>query len=135
VHDVVALLGPSGTASVSGLSSAVAPRTVSRWIATGRLVRLHPGWVTVPELAEDWTVRAHAATGYSGGPLSHMSALAVHGVVDTEVTRLNVTVSPTMPGPDLAMAAGAPQPQPVRRRQRARAPSYDDRTVPRGHVG
>jgi hypothetical protein len=93
VHDVVALLGPSGTASVSGLSSAVAPRTVSRWIATGRLVRLHPGWVTVPDLAEDWTVRAHAATGYSGGPLSHMSALAVHGVVDTEVTRLNVTVS------------------------------------------
>jgi hypothetical protein len=64
-----------------------------------------------------------------------MSALAVHGVVDTEVTRLNVTVSPTMPDPDLAMAAGAPQPQPVRRRQRARAPSYDDRTVPRGHVG
>jgi hypothetical protein len=37
-------------------------------------------------------VRAHAATGYAGGPLSHISAPAVHGVVDQEVTRLNVTV-------------------------------------------
>ncbi|TFV79503.1 DUF559 domain-containing protein [Blastococcus sp. CT_GayMR19] len=46
-----------------------------------------------PGLADDWTVRAHAATGYAGGPLSHMSALAVHGVVDNEVTRLNVTVA------------------------------------------
>jgi hypothetical protein len=46
----------------------------------------------VPELADDWTVRAHAATGYAGGPLSHMSALAVHRIVDNEVTRLDVTV-------------------------------------------
>lgn len=51
------------------------------------------GWVTVPELAEDWTVRAHAAAGYSGAPLSHMSALALHRLVDAEVTRLQVTVS------------------------------------------
>jgi hypothetical protein len=55
-------------------------------------VRLHPGWVTLPEFSEDWTVRAHAAAGYTGGLLSHMSALAVHGVVETEVTRLDVTV-------------------------------------------
>nr|WP_246405991.1 DUF559 domain-containing protein [Modestobacter versicolor] len=53
---------------------------------------MHPGWVTVPELEQDWTVRAHAATGYSGGPLSHLSALAVHRLVDVEVTRLDVTV-------------------------------------------
>jgi very-short-patch-repair endonuclease len=70
----------------------VAPRTVTRWVAAGQLVRLHPGWVTVPDLADDRTVRAHAATGYAGGPLSHMSALAVHGVVADEVTRLDVTV-------------------------------------------
>jgi hypothetical protein len=37
-------------------------------------------------------VRAHAATGYTGGLLSHMSALAVHRVVDNEVTRLDLTV-------------------------------------------
>ncbi|WP_460683007.1 endonuclease domain-containing protein [Modestobacter lapidis] len=65
---------------------------MGRWIASGGLVRLHPGWVTVPELADDWMVRAHAAAGYAGGPLSHMSALAAHRAVDVEVTRLDVTV-------------------------------------------
>ena len=92
MHDLLALLGPAGSASVSALSAAASSRSVERWIASGRLVPLHPGWVTVPDLADDWTVRAHAATSYTGGPLSHMSALAVHGVVDQEVTRLNVTV-------------------------------------------
>lgn len=92
MHDLLALLSPTRTACVSTLSASVSSRTVERWIASGRLVRLHPGWVTAPEFADDWTVRAHAATGYAGGPLSHMSALAVHGVVDNEVTRLNVTV-------------------------------------------
>ncbi|WP_409328948.1 DUF559 domain-containing protein [Trujillonella humicola] len=37
-------------------------------------------------------MRAAAATGYAGGPLSHLSALSVHGVVDFEATRLHVTV-------------------------------------------
>ena len=92
MHDLLALLGPARTAPTSSLALAAGQRSIGRWIATGRLVRLHPGWVTVPELADDWTVRAHAATGYVGGPLSHISALAVHGIVDHEVTRLDVTV-------------------------------------------
>jgi very-short-patch-repair endonuclease len=91
VHDVLQLLGPTRTASTVWLSTQVAPRTVDRWLASGRLVRLHPGWVTVPELADDWTVRAEAATSYCGGALSHRSALAVHGLVH-EVRRLDVTV-------------------------------------------
>ena len=91
MHDVLQLLGPTRVASTASLSERVDPRTVGRWLASGRLVRLHPGWVTVPELAEDWTVRAHAATSYCGGPLSHSSALAAHGLVH-EVTRLDVTV-------------------------------------------
>jgi REase_MTES_1575 len=93
VHDVLALLGPTRTTSIAALSTRAGPRSIGRWLASGRLIRLHPGWVTVPELAGDWTVRADAATGYSGGPLSHMSALGVHQIVDTEVTRLQVTVS------------------------------------------
>ncbi len=93
VHDLVSLLGPTRTASIATLATATSPRSVGRWISSGRLVRLHPGWVTAAEFAEDWTVRAHAATNYTGGPLSHMSALAVHGVVDNRVTRLNVTVA------------------------------------------
>lgn len=93
MHDLVSLLGPTRTAPTATLAAATSPRSVSRWIGAGRLVRLHPGWVTAPEFADDWTVRAHAATGYTGGPLSHMSALAVHGVVDNRVTRLDVTVT------------------------------------------
>ena len=93
MHDLLELLGPARTTSTEALSTTVGARSIGRWIASGRLVRLHPGWVTVPELANDWTVRAHAATGYSGAPLSHMSALALHRIVDAEVTRLDVTVS------------------------------------------
>jgi hypothetical protein len=93
VHDLLGLLGPTRTASTTALVVATSERSVGRWIGSGRLVRLHPGWVTTPEFADDWTVRAHAATGYAGGPLSHMSALAAQGVVDNEVTRLNVTVT------------------------------------------
>jgi very-short-patch-repair endonuclease len=92
VHDLAALLGPNGTASTYALSSDATSRSVRRWLAAGRLVQLHPGWVTLPELADDWRTRAYAATGYTGGPLSHMSALVAHGLVDHEVTRLDVTV-------------------------------------------
>ncbi|WP_346622581.1 hypothetical protein [Blastococcus montanus] len=93
MHDLLPLLGPTRTASVAAVSASASARSVGRWLATGRLVQLHPGWVTTPEFAEDWTVRAYAATGYVRGPLSHMSALAVHGVVDNRVTRLDVTVA------------------------------------------
>ncbi|SOC49146.1 Protein of unknown function [Blastococcus aggregatus] len=92
MHDLVALLGPRRTASELALSRAATSRSVRRWLAAGRLVRLHPGWVTLPEWAEDWTVRAHAATGYTGGVLSHGSALRAHGVMQHQAWRLDVTV-------------------------------------------
>jgi hypothetical protein len=92
VHDLAGLLGPTRTASTAALCRAADPRTIRRWLAAGRLTLLHPGWVTLPQFADDGTVRAHAATGYTGGLLSHMSTLAVHGVVDNEVTRLDLTV-------------------------------------------
>jgi hypothetical protein len=92
VHDLPTLLGPTRTASTAALSRLVGARSIGRWVASGRLVRLHPGWVTVPELADDWTVRVHAAAGYTGGALSHLTALALHRLVEFEVTRLDVTV-------------------------------------------
>ncbi|TQN41306.1 uncharacterized protein DUF559 [Blastococcus colisei] len=92
MHDLAALLGPCRTASAATLSRAATDRTVRRWLASGRLVRLHPGWVTLPEWRDDWTVRAHAATGYTGGVLRHASALHAHGLVDEGLTRLDVTV-------------------------------------------
>jgi REase_MTES_1575 len=94
VHDIAALLGPAGTASTAALAREVDRTTVSRWVASGRLVRLHPGWVALPEMADDRLVRARAAVGYSGGVLSHLTALALLGVVDVERERLDVTVEP-----------------------------------------
>ena len=94
MHDLPALLGPRRTAPESVLAREVAPRSVRRWLSSGRLVRLHPGWVTLAEWAGDWTVRAHAATGYTGGVLSHTSALMAHGLLDRPAARLDVTVPP-----------------------------------------
>jgi very-short-patch-repair endonuclease len=92
VHDIGALLGPTRTVSERALAAEVSDRSVRRWVTTGRLVRLHPGWVTLPEWAHDWTVRASAATGYTGGTLSHLSALWLHGALDRPESDLHVTV-------------------------------------------
>ncbi|WP_409328949.1 hypothetical protein [Trujillonella humicola] len=53
MHDLRRLLGPTGTTSTSLLAAAASPRSVGRWLADGDLVRLHPGWVTVPALADE----------------------------------------------------------------------------------
>ncbi|WP_164704510.1 DUF559 domain-containing protein [Blastococcus litoris] len=90
MHDIATLLGPTRTASIAALAREVSPRSIGRWLETGRLVRLHPGWVTLPEWADDWSVRANAATSYAGGPLSHISALSVHGLVDDRGRQLHV---------------------------------------------
>jgi hypothetical protein len=111
VHDLLALPGPTRTTSTTALSTTVGDRSIGRWIASGRLVRLHPGWVTIPEPADDWTVRAHAVAGYPGGPLSHISALALHRVIDAEVTRLHRDRVRRAAGAKLPVAAGAPQPE------------------------
>jgi very-short-patch-repair endonuclease len=95
MHDLAALLGSRRTAPETVLARAATSRSLRRWLAAGRLVRLHPGWVTLPEWAEDWTVRAHAATGYTGGVLSHGSALTAHGILHHEGRRMDVTVPVT----------------------------------------
>jgi hypothetical protein len=92
VHDLAALLGPRRTTSEFVLAREASARSVQRWIASGQLVRLHPGWVTLPEWADDWTVRAHAATGYTSGLLSHTSALVAHGLIDRPGFRIDVTL-------------------------------------------
>jgi hypothetical protein len=92
VHDLPALLGQTRITSEAVLARDASPRSVQRWLSSGRLVRIHPGWVTLAEWADDWTVRAHAATGYTGGTLSHTSALHAHGLLDRVGFRLDVTV-------------------------------------------
>jgi hypothetical protein len=92
VHDLPALLGPMRTTSEAVLAREASPRSVQRWLSSGRLVRVHPGWVTLPKWSDEWTVRAHAATGYTGGTLSHTSALVAHGLIDRPGFRVDVTL-------------------------------------------
>ncbi len=95
VHDVSALVRPRGAVRTAELTDVTSPRSVGRWLAAGELVRLHPGWVTVPDLAADWQVRARAAVGYTAGLLSHGTALTAHGLRPPDAAPLHVTVAPS----------------------------------------
>ena len=55
--------------------------SVSRWLAQGALVLVHPGVVALGDRVDDWHVRARAAVLWARGPLSHLSALALHELV------------------------------------------------------
>ena len=92
MHDLDALVRHRGTLPVTDLVAQTSARSVGRWLAAGALVRLHPGWLTLPELAEDWRVRAVAATGYSGGQLSHRTALVAHRLLAPDISAPHVTV-------------------------------------------
>jgi hypothetical protein len=76
----------------SDVSRETSASTVSRWLARGELVLLQPGVVALPERAADWGVRAHAATLWTGGPLSHLSALHAAGLVTAPHAPIHVTV-------------------------------------------
>ena len=91
MHRLTSLL-PDGLARRVDLTRATSSSSVSRWLATGDLVLLHPGVVVLPDRAADWTVRARAAGLWAGGPLSHLSALTAAGLVVSPDGPLHVTV-------------------------------------------
>ncbi len=91
-HDIAALLGDKGAATMVELITRVSRRSVVTWLQQGRLVRLHHGVVALPERADEWMVRAHAGVLYTAGVLSHTSALAMWGVVDARQHCLHVSV-------------------------------------------
>jgi hypothetical protein len=66
--------------------------SVARWLSRGDLVLLHPGVLALPDRAAEWSVRAHGAMLWAAGPLSHLSALAVAGLVGPPSGPLHVTV-------------------------------------------
>lgn len=85
-------LVPDGLIRRADLAAATSQRSVKRWVQAGALVRLQPGVVALPERAQDWLVRARAATWWAGGPLSHLSALCAMGLVESEPGPLHVTI-------------------------------------------
>lgn len=76
-RDVAAVVGPDGWTSWESLTAQVDPKTVARWLTTGRLQRLQPGMYGLPATALHWRTRVEAAVHATGGVVSHRSALAL----------------------------------------------------------
>ena len=77
VVDLREVLGPDGAMRISDLAARTSPASVSRWVREGRLLRLLPHVVVLPEDDRRWRTRATAAVLSTGGVLSHVSALVV----------------------------------------------------------
>jgi hypothetical protein len=89
----LAELMPHGVTSRIDLTLATSSSSVARWTATGELVHVHPGVVMLPRLIDDPLACARAATLWSKGPLSHVSALGLWDAVQSWSQPLHVTVS------------------------------------------
>ncbi|MDK3256373.1 DUF559 domain-containing protein [Blastococcus capsensis] len=76
-YDIPTLLGPDGWATWEALTARVDRKTLTAWVATGRLRRIQPGVYALPAVADDWRVRLEAAVQACDGVVSHHSALAL----------------------------------------------------------
>ncbi|MGY1729073.1 DUF559 domain-containing protein [Geodermatophilus sp. SYSU D01062] len=91
MHELAALL-PHGAARRDRITLATSSSSVSRWLTRGDVVLLHPGVLALAERVDEWPVRALAAVLWTRGPLSHLSALGVHGLAPTPTGPVHVTV-------------------------------------------
>jgi very-short-patch-repair endonuclease len=91
VHELAALF-PDGAARRDRVTLATSSSSVTRWMTRGDLVLVHPGVLALADCADEWPVRARAAVLWARGPLSHLSALAVHRLVPVPPPPLHVTV-------------------------------------------
>ncbi len=91
MHRLTALL-PDGLARRADLTRTTSSSSVGRWLSDGELVLVHPGVVALLDRAAEWSVRASAAVLWTGGPLSHLSALVAAGLVTAPDGPVHVTV-------------------------------------------
>jgi very-short-patch-repair endonuclease len=81
VLDVAAVVGPDGWITWEALTARVDRKTVARWTAQGRLVRLQPGIYASSALAGGWRIRVEAAVRSRSAVASHRTALALWGLL------------------------------------------------------
>ena len=93
VLDVASVVGPDGWITWEALTARVDRKTVGRWTAQGRLVRLGPGVYTSSALARDWRIRVAAAVRSRSAVASHRTALALWGLLPPG-GRIHLTVDP-----------------------------------------
>jgi predicted transcriptional regulator of viral defense system len=91
MHEL-AMLVPDGAAARHEVTLASSVSSVKRWTTAGDLVSIHPGVVMLPHLIDDRPTRARAAALWAKGPVSHVSALELWGVVGATGGPIHVTV-------------------------------------------
>jgi hypothetical protein len=91
VHELATLL-PDHVARREEIARVSSSSSVTRWLERGDLVLVQPGVVALSERSGDWAVRARAAMLWTGGPLSHLSALHAAGLVSAPDGPVHVTV-------------------------------------------
>jgi very-short-patch-repair endonuclease len=96
-HDLAAVVGPNGWIGWQSLTAQVDPKTVARWVTSGRLQRLHPGIYALPAAARDWRSRLEAAVHATGGVVSHRSALGLWDLMPSGMP-IHLTVELTRSG-------------------------------------
>ncbi len=91
-------VGPDGWVTVPQLLEHVSRRTMARWIADGRLVRLRPGVLALPSSAPHWRTRVAGALADREAAASHVTALALWELVPHPPGPVHVTVEPSTSG-------------------------------------
>jgi very-short-patch-repair endonuclease len=81
VLDVATVVGPDGWITWEALTARVDRKTVARWAAQGRLVRVQPGVYALSAMAAKWRVRVEAAVRSRSAVASHRTALALWGLL------------------------------------------------------
>jgi very-short-patch-repair endonuclease len=92
VVDLRSILGADGAMRIPDLVARTGSTSVSRWVREGRLLKVLPHVVVLPEDAGRWRTRAVAAVLATRGVLSHRSALALWGLAEP-AGRVHVSMS------------------------------------------
>ena len=93
--DVRGVVGEAGWVTAAELLPRVSPRTVTNWVAAGKLVRLRPGVFALPSAAPGWRTRLAAALSQSDAVASHVTALALWDLIEHPRGPVHVTVELT----------------------------------------
>jgi very-short-patch-repair endonuclease len=92
------IVGETGWIPGSELLRAVSRSTARTWVASGRLVRLEPGVLALPDAAGDWRVRVAAALHGREAVASHTTALALWELADHPPGPVHLTAEPSRSG-------------------------------------
>ena len=96
--EVAAAVGEAGWITVPELLTRVSRRTVTSWVAEGKLVRVRPGVVALPAATHRWRARLAAALDGRLGVASHVTALALWELIEHPPGPVHVTVELTASG-------------------------------------